>query len=453
MRRMPAHMNTVPGMGTEEAGLALFFIIGLCLGLVTVVLLFAHAASLEYQAAGNAVAAHQATQAIEGARRYVEFVLENVEEPGCLPALDTYAAEQAPVGEGMFWLLGKDPDDPDQASLAFSLVDEASKLNLNTATLEMLEALPEMTPEFAAAIIDWRDADSDLTDGGAESANYVLLDPPYLCKNGSFETVEELRMVYGAELDALRGEDMNHNHILDENENDGDVTPPDDDADGQLDLGLLDYFTVYSSEPNTDSEGNERVNINTADRSELERVFEEALGDKAAQVLQSLPGGRSSFDSLLDFYLSSGLSKEDFALVEDKLTVSDEDKITGLVNVNTASEEVLACIPGIGLDLAQQLVAYRLGKGEDELQSIAWVAEVLEDNNARLAGPHLTVCSYQFTADVVAVGRNARGLQRSRFVFDASSGDPLVVARKDMGRAGWPLDSESRRLSSERFFQ
>ena len=34
----------------------------------------------------------------------------------------------------------------------FKLVDEASKLNLNTATVEMLQLLPRMTPELAAAI-------------------------------------------------------------------------------------------------------------------------------------------------------------------------------------------------------------------------------------------------------------------------------------------------------------
>ena len=49
----------------------------------------------------------------------------------------------------------------------FGLVDEGSKLNLNTATAAMLEALPRMTPQLAAAIIDWRDTDSTVSDNGA----------------------------------------------------------------------------------------------------------------------------------------------------------------------------------------------------------------------------------------------------------------------------------------------
>jgi len=60
---------------------------------------------------------------------------------------------------------------------SFELVDEASKLNLNTATVEMLQLLPGMTPELAAAIVDWRDSDSDVTTGGAEDEVYLRLNP------------------------------------------------------------------------------------------------------------------------------------------------------------------------------------------------------------------------------------------------------------------------------------
>jgi hypothetical protein len=84
-----------------------------------------------------------------------------------LPDVQLYLSEAVAVGDARFWLIGR-PDrqiSPDQPY--FGLVDEASKLNLNTATLEMLEWLPNMTPELAAAIIDWRDSDSDVTSGGA----------------------------------------------------------------------------------------------------------------------------------------------------------------------------------------------------------------------------------------------------------------------------------------------
>ena len=57
---------------------------------------------------------------------------------------------------------------------AYGLTDEAGKINLNSASEEMLQKLPGMTAELAASIIDWRDEDSDVTTGGAESEYYLL---------------------------------------------------------------------------------------------------------------------------------------------------------------------------------------------------------------------------------------------------------------------------------------
>ena len=75
---------------------------------------------------------------------------------------------------------------------------------------------------LAGAILDWADEDSEISPNGAESEVYSLKDPERQCKNGSFETVEELLLVDGAEWDVLYGEDANGNGILDPNEDDGD---------------------------------------------------------------------------------------------------------------------------------------------------------------------------------------------------------------------------------------
>src|SRR5690606_24881836 len=138
---------------------------------------------------------------------------------------------------------------------------EGSKLNLNTATAEMLELLPNMTPEIAAAIVDWRDGDDDPSPYGAESQSYQMLDEPYNVKNSDFESPEELRLVLGVTPQILYGEDTNRNGILDPNEDDGDATYPPDDRDGKLDAGLIEYVTTFTREPNTRSNGERRINI------------------------------------------------------------------------------------------------------------------------------------------------------------------------------------------------
>jgi type II secretory pathway component PulK len=432
----------------RDRGFALIFIMALCMGLVAVVLLYANTASLEYRGAGNAVASAQARQAAEGARRYLEQALANFEEPGFMPATGELFAERVPVGDAAFWILGRDPDDDRASEPWFGLVDEASKLDLNHATLEMIEAVPGMTLEFAAAIVDWRDEDSDLTPGGAESENYLLLDEPYQCKNAPFETVRELRLVYGADWDELVGEDANMNHLLDPNEDDGDALPPADNQDGLLDRGLFAYFTVHAIEPNTDPDGNPRVNINGNETDKLEAVLSERLGEKADSVLQILGGPGQRFSSMLEFFLGSGIDAEDFAAIEPYLTVSDDETLHGMVNVNTAPEEILACLPGIGPDLARDLVAERGQRPSQELRSVAWVAEVIDDTAASLAGPHLTARPARLSADVVATGANGRGFCRVRYVFDTSGDTVTVVARDDLSRGGWPLDESPRALAA-----
>ena len=116
----------------------------------------------------------------------------------------------------------------------------------------------------------------------------------------------------------------------------------------------------------------------------------------------------------------------------------------GRVNVNTASVEVLTCIPGIGSDKAPTLVAYRQSN-PDKLHSIAWVADVLDSVSAiRSAGTNLTTRSYQFSADIGAVGHHGRGYSRARYVFDTSEGAPRIRYRQDLTRLGWALGRQAR---------
>jgi hypothetical protein len=79
------------------------------------------------------------------------------------------------------------------------------------------------------------------------------------------------------------------------------------------------------------------------------------------------------------------------------------------------------------------------------LTTVAWVKEVLDEGSARRAGPWITGRTYQFTADVAAVGRHGRGYQRTKFVFDTSEGAPKILYRQDLGHLGWALGANVRR--------
>jgi len=132
------------------------------------------------------------------------------------------------------------------------------------------------------------------------------------------------------------------------------------------------------------------------------------------------------------------MTADEFAQVADMLTTVSGNYIVGSVNVNTAPAPVLACLPGIGADNAQTLVTYRQ-QNPNQLATVAWVAQALGQTAAIQAGPYITAKSYQFSADVAAVGHYGRGYRRTLFVFDTSSGTAQIVYRRDSPQLNWAL--------------
>ena len=206
-----------------------------------------------------------------------------------------------PVGEAHFWLIGRDTNNPvGPGRMCFGLVDEASKLNLNMAASNPLVAsnqliwLPRMTVDLTQAILDWVNTNGT----GPTVTYYAMQQPSYQCKCEPFETVDELRLLYGADMDTLVGEDANRNGILDPNETD-------DNQNGMLDPGVLEYVTVYSREPNTNSDGSAKVNISslTSASTQLISLLQTNFGTaRATEILGNLglassgpaPGARAA---------------------------------------------------------------------------------------------------------------------------------------------------------------
>jgi general secretion pathway protein K len=90
------------------------------------------------------------------------------------------------------------------AKLEIRVFDESGKIDLNTASPELLAKLlaaasvdPEHASGLAAAIVDYRDEDSLLQPGGAEQDDYRGANLPYGPKNAPYESVAEVQRVLG----------------------------------------------------------------------------------------------------------------------------------------------------------------------------------------------------------------------------------------------------------------
>ena len=72
----------------------------------------------------------------------------------------------------------------------------------------------------------------------------------------------------------------------------------------------------------------------------------------------------------------------------------------------------------------------------------------INTGNVRNIGPYITCHSYQFTADIAAVGSFGRGYRRVKFVFDTSEGTPKIIYRQDLTHLGWALGPMAREVAS-----
>ena len=323
----------------SQSGSVLVIVLWVSIGLVSIALYFANSMMYELRASDNRVSGLAAEQAIEGAARYVGYVLQNYATNGAVPATNLFICDAVPIGDAKFWLIGRDLTGQNTTAPTFGLVDESSKLNLNTVNTNVLSYLPDMTLDFANDIMDWRGTN------GTVSLDYASLG--YLPKNAPFETVDELRLVYGATVDMLAGDDLNRNGMLDANEKNSSGT-------GEINHGLFEYTTVWTREPNFHSDGTSLTNVNTASQSTIQTLLQNDGVSSAPSMAQSIfqsihPNGvgLNNYNGILDLAVrcrNFGMSAADFAKIYNDVTTSTNTYFRGRVNVNTADADVLTAL-------------------------------------------------------------------------------------------------------------
>jgi len=197
-----------------------------------------------------------------------------------------------PRTQGRFSIIAASEADLTRKSIRFGLMDESGKLNINalsqhsTSTARtMLMGIPGMTDEISDSILDWTDQNDTPGDYGAEEDYYLALPTPYAVKNGPLESLDELLLVKGMTPQLLYGEDADRDGMLDSGEDDGDLSHPPDDANGELDLGFSAYLTVDSREANVQSDGTPRINIASDKLDELYDQLLEEFDEETAKFV------------------------------------------------------------------------------------------------------------------------------------------------------------------------
>ncbi len=332
---------------------------------------------------------------------------------------------------GRFAVISAKVDNGELAGARFGVEDESTKLNLNTLMFAekqvpgsgrtLLMALPGMTEDIADAILDYIDEDEDQRELGAESDYYTSLTPPYACKNGPLETVDELLLVKGVTPELLYGADTNRNGMLDTAEQDNPRLSESGDAPPEADRGWSAFVTLYSVEANLKPDGTQRINLNGEDMQVLFDEISTVMNEKYAtfivayrqygpytgsQVgteqssapldLTKKPSSKGKLSTILDligakvqisnstsgggggsgnqsssrgqsggiilnspFANEPGLMGTYLPLLLDNTTTNTAPSIPGRININQASPIVLKGIPGMDAQMVETIVGAR----------------------------------------------------------------------------------------------
>ncbi|MSR19349.1 MAG: hypothetical protein EXS00_09375 [Phycisphaerales bacterium] len=391
-------MNTHYRNGRRGAVLAVVvWSVAICAIVVAAVQILAYRqATLGAEALGRVQARWAARAGVETMLAIMEYHTESpeVDDPMAL-ARDMEGHSSGELDTGLFDIRHFQ-DGVDWAGP----LDEHSKLNINKVTKAELLNVPDMSPDVADSLIDWRDDNDEVEATGAESDYYANRGLTYQPRNADFRTVGEMELVAGCWPEYVRGEDWNLNNRLDPQENDGSLTWPDDKPDGILDPGWSGYFTAYSRTSALSPSGEPRLALaeasaeDVAERTGLSQAQAEQLltwaksgTPKLSQLLTApletlASGGGAAGSTAGRTGRSSGgrggsagaLPSNLLSKIFNECTLDDLSRpFPGRANINTVSAKVLENV----LDINPRLVDTIVGRRDARPEGLTSVIDLL----------------------------------------------------------------------------
>ncbi len=134
--------------------------------------------------------------------------------------------------------------------------------------------------------------------------------------------------------------------------------------------------------------------------------------------------------------------KAELPILLDRCTATNQAKLIGLVNLNTASAKVLTALPGLNPSLAEAIVSARVGLSPEARKTAAWLYQegLLNADAFRQVAPYLTTRSYQFRFRVAAYAIPAGSYCVLEAVVDAAAKPPAVLFLRDASLLGLPFN-------------
>ena len=342
------------------------------------------------------------------------------------------------------------PGEGDMEPVRYGLTDEASKVNIHTAGETMFSRV--MTPYLSHGLADFIDADNEPHPQGAEQEYYDTLASPYAALNGPLSSLYELLLVRGFTPRIVYGEDANLNFALDANEDDGDERFPPDNGDGKLNTGARSLLTACSYDIDEDNDGQIRRSLN--DTNEVFAGLElppqvtnyvfalRRSGMRIAHPAELLEAkSKIKNEQGQQIEVNSGVGKDELPIVLDKLSGTPEYHLHGLININTASAQVLRALPDLDDALVDLILTTRKGLSPERRKTTAWLYHegLLDAPKFKAVAPKITSRSLQYHFHVIGYALPSGRYRVLEAIIDVAGYEPQISYLRDVTRAGLPF--------------
>ena len=165
--------------------------------------------------------------------------------------------------------------------------------------------------------------------------------------------------------------------------------------------------------------------------------------DQPADLLEAK--GKFKDENAKEVELESGVGKAELPLLLDRFTTRTERRLQGLININTASAQVLQTLPGIDEALADSIVASRKNLRPEQRRTPAWLySEGLMDAvQFKRVAPLLTARASQFQFHVLGYAVPSGRYRVLDVVVDAATSPPSILYLRDISKLGLPFRIET----------
>jgi len=335
--------------------------------------------------------------------------------------------------------------------IRYGLTDEGGKLNLYNSTPAMLEALPNLTPTLVEDLLTSMGGGTAVA-AGSDSNNVTVTNLTITGSSQRWTCLDELLNVDGFNPQLLYGDYTILSGRLDSQGNPASLSTGANSLEEEADIGLSHLLTVCTYDLNLDNEGQPRVNLNEpdADLSHLNLPESTVTYLKAMQRNgQSLSHPAGLLEAKGEFKdekgktveLSSGIGKAELPALLDRCTATNQPRLVGLVNLNTAPAAVLAALPGLNSALAESIVSAREGLSPDARKTPAWLYQdgLVSAETFKQLVPYLTTRSRQFHFFVAGYSVPAANYRVLEVIVDAGVKPAAVLLLRDVSRLGLPF--------------